>query len=174
MKSATERRRNVVGTSVESLLRSSAPGGGAPTNQQTNRGTERSYERSRLRRESKVTRSGGTTSRGRTNAGKVWGEHSVAYPGELKSAARRIRTLVGKGLDHEELCAALAVYARILGLDGQPHHAHGFTEYVARTFIAKLRQDRRAAEREAEKITVQPQSRGLHRPDFSAFMREAT
>lgn len=115
-------------------------------------------ERSRPSRGLKVGRGRGTASEGRrSNAGKVWADNSEHFPDELKSASRRVNLLKGCGLDHEELCAALAVYARIPDPSGNPHHAIGFTEYVARTFIAKLREDRREEEKKSEAIaSVRP------------------
>lgn len=133
-----------------------------PTNRTNQPGTAFLTERSRPSRE-QVAR--------RTNAGKVWGDNSEAYPEELRIASRRVRALEGRGLDHEELCAALAEYALAPDLEGAPHHAIGFTEYVARTWIAKLRDERRLPAQIAAKYERRDSARVVAGIDLRALVK---
>lgn len=111
-------------------------------------------------RPSSLRSEGSRPSRGadfKTSAWVVWRDNSEAYPSEAKIASRRVKDLGAKGgLDHEELCAALAEYARVPDLSGLPHHAIGFTEYVARTFIARMRDERRLPAQLAAKDDERP------------------
>ena len=59
---------------------------------------------------------------------------------ERKIAAKRFDDLLGRGLEDDLMLMALAEFAASADEGGQPFHAIGFTEHVARAFIATLRE----------------------------------
>ncbi len=80
----------------------------------------------------------------------VWATYAPDRHGERGIAGRRVRDVVGEGVEPELALAALAEWARGRDKSGEPYHAIGFTAAVCRGRVARMREQRREAEKLAE------------------------
>lgn len=82
-----------------------------------------------------------------------------AFPDELRIAGRRFGCLSGL-IEPDVLLEALSEYAFVPDPSGQPHHAIGFTEKVARAFAATVR-ERRREQQKTEERDERPRRSGM-------------